>query len=75
MGLQAMLTAVEYRELVKAHREQAKTAGTIRNTRVLNNVAHTLTVLATQLEMLDECNRGDRLRPRIVGGAEARRSA
>jgi len=73
MGLQAMLTAVEYRELAKAHREQAK--NTIRNTRVLNNVAHTLTVLATQLEMLDECNRGDRLRPRIVGGAEARRSA
>ena len=56
--------------------KQAKTVGILlREANLSNNIARTLTALATQLEMLDDCIRDDRLRPRVVAGTDVRGTA
>jgi len=68
-----MLTAAECRELAKVHRQHAKNVGIVaREAHISSNIARTLTALATQLEMLDDCVRDDRLRPRVVAGTGIR---
>ena len=68
-----MVTVTECRELAKVHRQHAKTSGILlREARLSDNIARTLTALATQLEMLDDCIRDDRLRPRVIAGTDVR---
>ena len=68
-----MVTVIECRELAKFHRQHAKAVDILlREAHISNNIARTLTALATQLEMLDDCVRDDRLRPRIVAGTDIR---
>ena len=71
-----MLTAAECRELAKVHRQHAKNVGIVaREAHISSNIARTLIALATQLEMLDDCIRDDRLRPGIAAATNVHGTA
>jgi hypothetical protein len=48
-----MMSAIECRQAAKAYKAEARIAGTLKKVTMLTNIAHTLSGLASQLEMLD----------------------